>query len=152
MGADLYIKSVTDKAHEENQKAFDHAVQNRDNVQTEAEKGQLQKEVDKCWDAMYPEGYYFRDSYNESNLLWQMGLSWWSNTFIKHHYMSAANAKKFKQIILNKPITEVKFGHPEWVKDPDDPEWLTSFQTRREELIKFLDNAINLKERIYCSV
>ena len=158
MGADLYIESVTKKACRENEGAFHQAAKDRDVARTEEEQRRLQQEVGKYYDAMYPEGYYFRDSYNEGSLLWQMGLSWWEDVgklLTKSGYMSVANAKKFKQMIADRPISlthQVKFGHPEWVHDPENPEWQTHFIKHREELLRFLDNAIEMNEKIRCSI
>jgi hypothetical protein len=156
MGADLYIQSITKKAQNDNNKLFEEAVAKRDQATTDKEKLELQEDVDKYYDAMYPEGYYFRDPYNNGSVLWQMNLSWWGDVgklLTKNGYISIANIKKFKQMIVNRPISLThQIKNPEGLHEPENPEWVTYFIKQREELLRFLDNAIELNEKIRCSI
>jgi hypothetical protein len=156
MGADLYIKSVTNKARKDNENTFNQAVKDRDATQDLEEQNHLQQEVDKYYDAMYPEGYYFRDPYNYGNVLWQMNLSWWGDVgklLTKSGYMSVTNVKKFKQMIVDRPISLThQIKNPEGLHGTENPEWVTYFIKHREELLKFLDNAIERNEKIHCSI
>ncbi len=67
-----------EKSAKEHEPKFKKAVAERD-AETDAKaKEALQKEVTKYYDLMYSHGY-FRDSYNNSSLLWQYDLSWWTD-------------------------------------------------------------------------
>lgn len=77
MGADLYIRSLNDKTKKKYEALFNDAVEKRDNAKTEKERDKHQREVIKYYDLMYSKGY-FRDSYNNSNLLWQFNLDYWT--------------------------------------------------------------------------
>lgn len=80
MGADLYAVGY-EKHRRAAEQLFDAAVKKRDenllpNGQADPE---LQAQVDKAWDAMYPAELYFRDSYNPSSVMWRLDLSWWGD-------------------------------------------------------------------------
>lgn len=89
MGADLYLRSISNKAREDYQPLFDKAVKQRDalmdppgsftyNTQ-DPRYIKAQEIVNKYYDAMYPEDGYFRDSYNGTSLAWALGFSWWAD-------------------------------------------------------------------------
>jgi hypothetical protein len=76
MGADLYIRAIHDPIVEKYQPLFDKAVRRRDALPSDSNEQEVaQQEVEKYYDLMYSEGY-FRDSYNSTNVLWTLGLSW----------------------------------------------------------------------------
>jgi hypothetical protein len=92
MGADIYLRSVNDKAKDEWQPKFDEAVRKRDELIEQIGKqnvvyndGELvgppevveaQKKVSEAYNGLYSSGY-FRDSYNDTSLFWMLDLSWW---------------------------------------------------------------------------
>ena len=92
MGADIYLRSVNDKAKEEWQPKFDEAVNERNQLikrigeqNVVYKDGELagppevveaQKKVHEAYEGLYDQGY-FRDSYNNTSLFWMLGLSWW---------------------------------------------------------------------------
>ena len=43
-----------------------------------ATSAQAQQRVEHCYDQMLSQGY-FRDPYNNWDVLWQFGLSWWTD-------------------------------------------------------------------------
>lgn len=79
MGADLYINKIHKECQTKYSPIFDAAVKLRDSLPKDSlAADRAQGEVEKAYDLLYSEGY-FRDSYNESSLLWTLGLSWWQD-------------------------------------------------------------------------
>jgi hypothetical protein len=79
MGADLYINSVFQRQREDWEPEFYKATALRDSLQRgspEYEKAQAQAE--EYYEKMYERGY-FRDPYNDHDLLWKFNLSWWDD-------------------------------------------------------------------------
>ena len=75
MGADLYIRSITDRANDAHSAAFEAACIARDAAPS-TEKDAAQARVDECYNLLYPPEAYFRDSYNDSCLFWRYGFTW----------------------------------------------------------------------------
>ena len=141
MGADLYIQSITDKAREEHQKGWGDAIAARN-----AGTG-TQKEVEAAWRKLYPKEGYFRDSYNDSNLLWTMGLDYWkwfAKMLDEEGMLSVENAKLVRDEVLSREMTKI----PEW----EDEDARAYFTEKRTRFIAFLERAIELNEPIYCSI
>jgi hypothetical protein len=153
MGADLYIESITKKARAEYQADFDKCVQLRNTAKSDKVRDKYQRKVDKAWDAMYPRKGYFRDSYNNSNLLWQFDLSWWqdiSDGYLDEQgYMPPAKAKELRDLIASKELP-----NPSLKLQPGEnaEEVYAYFADKKIWLLAFLDKAIELKEPIYCSI
>ena len=79
MGADLYIDILYQPQREKWQKEFDKAVEERNSLEPETEAHRkAQTKVEHAFSRMYERGY-FRDSYNDNNLLRKFGLSWWDD-------------------------------------------------------------------------
>ncbi len=128
MGADLYIQSRFTKNHERWSKRFERAVARRDSAAKDsAEEKRLQRAVERCYDRMYSSGY-FRDSYNNSNLLHHFGLSWWSDVIPMlddNRELSPRRAQKlldmlnsrtteFEESISAQPAAEQKYFRKKW--------------------------------------
>lgn len=162
MGADLYIESVYRPNHDKYKKLFHRACIKRDiKAKTEDEKKKVQAEVDKYFNLMYDKGY-FRDPYNSCNVLWQMGLSWWTDCGDllnkRTCCMSPINAKRFKKMIEERPLSSFnrwkRTKNGKKFVDRTDPleDWYEYFVEARQELIDFLNQAIEMKEPIWCSI
>jgi hypothetical protein len=76
VGADLYIQSLFEPNHDRERERFNEYVARRNRATTSGEKAKWQKKVSEYHGRMYDTGYY-RDSYNDSNLLWKLGLDYW---------------------------------------------------------------------------
>jgi hypothetical protein len=160
MGADLYIQSQHDKTQKKWGPIFEAAVRKRDGFERgSAEAEEAQKEVDAAYKGLCsPEGY-FRDSYNCTSILWQLGLSWWRDVgdmLDDEGYMQPEKIKEFLAMIEAAELPE-----PEQLKlenaTIDDGEnsreaWHKSFVDHRKQLIAFLGHALDLNEPIYCSI
>src|ERR1035437_6824050 len=84
MGADLYIRSINDKFKAETDPKFYALCAERDAFPYgDKRREPVQERINACMDEMYSrpvsEVGYFRDSYNSSDLLWFLGLSWWED-------------------------------------------------------------------------
>ena len=81
MGADLYLKSTYEPNHARWSDKFNEWVEIRDalrNAGKSTAADDAQKKVTKYFNKMYALGY-FRDSYNDSSILWLFDLSWWTD-------------------------------------------------------------------------
>lgn len=160
MGADLYIEKVYKKNQETFGPLFQAAVTLRDEATTEDLKVLGQKLVDHFYRKLHDEGY-FRDSYNGTNCLNRLGLSWWadvSEKFVnKQGRMSVTNAKKFLALVDPLPVQKVNEA---WLKenhctvDANNTvdRWNQMYLDGKLELVAFLKKAIELKEPIDCSL
>jgi hypothetical protein len=101
MGADLY-RDGHEAIRDAGRSAFDATVKHRNDVFERAERAgtiryedgalqwpdtciappecvQAQEAVHDANMRMHPPSHYFRDSYNDSSLLWKLDLSWWGD-------------------------------------------------------------------------
>jgi len=79
MGADLYINSLYQPQLRKWEPKFEKAARLRDSLKPGTEEHRrAQAHVEKCYEKMYERGY-FRDPYNDNDLLWKFGLSWWTD-------------------------------------------------------------------------
>ena len=161
MGADLYIKSISDKVRAKYKPRFDKAVEMRERATKNGDKvveASSQALVEFYFNKLNGRQGYFRDSYNHSSLLWVLGLSWWGDInkmLDKNRNLSVANTKKLLEMIKERKVPKTLVLNEEMVTIDDGEnslaEWRKSFVKRRVEFIKFLEKAIALREPIYCS-
>ncbi len=76
MGADLYITTLFQRRRQQWEPELERAMRLRDSCSEGTEEyRQADARVGECHDRLYESGY-FRDPYNDWDLLWQFGLSW----------------------------------------------------------------------------
>lgn len=100
-----------------------------------------QKNTIRCELEPAEDSFYFRDSYNESNLLWVLGLSWWVDVLPhvrKDGTIAISTLKKIREGIATRPIVKL----PSW----EDEDALIYFTEKRKDLLEKLDNAIKQKK------
>lgn len=154
MGADLYINKTYKSNHEKWAEKFEQAVQYRNALpEGSEEREEAQKKVSKYHSKMYEVGY-FRDSYNDSNLIWKYDLSWWRDLdgFMKSGNITPAKAKKLlKYLDDNRAIflDNIK-KYPEYGKDGELDQ--SYFKGKLTSFRFFLLDAIKMNEPIECSV
>lgn len=146
MGADLYHKSIMKPAYAKYHPEWEKVITSPKSNNEEGIK-KRQDELDRLWNLMYPEAGYFRDSYNSSNLLWTLGMSWWQLPIDDDGYMGGEKLKKFRDQVFHATIV-VPRGMPE----AEEPEPLKYFEGKRLKLLTFLDGAINAGESVMFSV
>lgn len=152
MGADIYLKSISDKAKAEHQPMFNAACRRREAATTEDERKAIQAEVERHYDAMYPDDGYFRDSYNRTSLFWLYGLSWWQSPIDSSGHLPIDEAKTLRDKLVTTEFPRSKIESE--FKNSDDPvdSWVEMFTNKRTRLIALLDKSIELNEPLYCSV
>jgi hypothetical protein len=100
MGADLYINTVYQPQYQQWEPKFHKAAKRRDGLKPETkEHQQAQADVEEAYSKMHERGY-FRDPYNNSDLLWKFGLSWWDDVIPMldaEGNLSPAQAKKLNR-------------------------------------------------------
>jgi hypothetical protein len=157
MGADLYRHGF-----EENRKKyeplFEKWIKRRDTFHQNTKLATLndatkdyyikqekwcQSQVTRWWNKMYPEKYYFRDSYNDSSIMWQLGLSWWKDVIpkLKDGLLSGDSLFEVKELVKNAPV-------PDYTNRSDR----SYYTKKRERLIKLLSDAYLNDESITCSL
>jgi hypothetical protein len=122
----------------------------------QAAAARAQKQVLRYFDKMHERGY-FRDSYNSSNLLWLFDLSWWQDVLEvlvdKDRKMSPRNAERFLQMLADRePVFEAKLKKVKPAKGETRAEAEEYFRDKYEHLKAFLQQAIDRKESIQCSL
>jgi hypothetical protein len=165
MGADIYLESVYQENHDKYNDEFIRTAEKRDRLKSvgapQADIDKVQKIVERLYDKMFEKGY-FRDSYNGTSLFWVLGLSWWQdvgdNMLNKKGYMSVRRMKKLRQMVMDAKMITIdraylESQHVQVDNGENSPKaWKDYFEKKREDFIKFLDEAIEKKEYIRCSV
>lgn len=148
MGADLYLNTTYKRNSKRFEVKFNSAVMHR-NAQTDKEKEEeLQKEVTKYYELMYSQGYY-RDSYNDSNLLWQFGLDYWK-TFKKLLNDKGDLEPKAARTVLAMLKRREKTFYDKMVSlDQENRDY---FVNKYSQLRGFLCEAIVAERSIECSI
>jgi hypothetical protein len=149
MGADLYINSLFESHHAEWERTFEAALKLREELADGgAAREQAQDEVSRCYEEMYSRGY-FRDSYNDFDLLWQFKLSWWKDVIPlldEHGRLSVSATRRLlklldmRQSIFDERLDELSADAQE------------CFCKKRVRFRNFLNQAIALNEPIDCSL
>jgi hypothetical protein len=149
MGADLYINSLYEPQRASWEQKFEAAVKHRDSLPADSpERDEAQIEVDHCFTQMRSQGY-FRDPYNDWDLLWHFGLSWWSDVIPmldEDCRLTAGAATKLLAMLTER---EGRFGERLSALSEADAQY---FRDRYVELRQFLNQAVVLGEAIECSL
>lgn|SRR3990167_10045383 len=146
MGADLYRKSISEPAYTKYHTEWKKLIQARTPRDEQCEKAH-QAECDRLWALMYPDEGYFRDSYNDSNLLWTLGLSWWGLDIDDDGCMGGDKLEAFQDQVFNATMTL-----PRDTPESEQSEATAYFQEKRLKLLAFLEGAIKAGERVVFSV
>lgn len=175
MGADLYIESNYNSLQSQHGHEFQDAVNRRDKAKTLKARNQAQTDVERLFDATHVPSAYFRDAYNSSCLLAQLGLSWWNDVAprlteddhlplaevawllgqVRERRLSCQTAATEEQQAAADVIAKVsgKSATPQVTLkatySAEDVEW---FVTRKATFIMFLQTAIELGEEPVCSL
>ena len=105
---------------------------------------------------------YFRDSYNMTNVLWTLGLSWWQDVIPllnEELELKDENLQRFRDQVVNAkqqlPTAEELRENNVEVSDAGEnsiENWHRHFVEKRQELSAFLDRAIENNSAILCSL
>jgi hypothetical protein len=104
--------------------------------------------VEKCYEKMYERGY-FRDPYNDNDLLWKFGLSWWTDVIPMldgEGQLSVEKAAGLLALLKQRDnIFQLKLAQLPASERK-------SFLDRYAKLQKFLNDAIELGSPIHASL
>jgi hypothetical protein len=149
MGADLYIDSL----YEPNQAVwapqFEEAIALCDSLTPGTpEHEEARERLRYCHEQMYSRGY-FRDPYNDWDVLWQFGLSWWDDIIPmldKEDRLSVSKARRLLAMLdQREEIFEERLAGL-----PDKKQ--QSYRDRYIELRQLLNQAVALGESVNCSL
>src|SRR6185312_1760536 len=120
-----------------------------------------QEEVTNYYELMYSEGY-FRDSYNCTSVLWTLDLSWWRDVTPlcdDHGDLKGENLVKFREMVASAnqwlpSRRQLKKQHATVDEEGENSleEWHKYYREKRQKLLAFLDQAIELNTSIHCSL
>jgi hypothetical protein len=162
MGADLYIEKLQQPLRQKYEPLFEAAVKKRDALPPNSRKAHAaQKVVTKYYDLMYSQGY-FRDSYNVSNVLNRLGLSWWVDVkplCTPDRELCDEQLRKFRDMVASATLTlpsreeiEQQGGTVGDTGANNLSAWHTYFAGEQRALLAFLNQAIELDSPIRCSL
>jgi hypothetical protein len=160
MGADLYINSIYQKQRNRYEPKFNHWISVRETYRTAGKKKAVQKaqkKVELYFDKMNGEAGYFRDSYNNTNLLWLFDLSWWRDIGDKlidrEGNLGPDNIKQFLQMLSERePRYKANLEKVELVGEDTREDVRRYFGNKYVRLKEFLNRALKMNEPVYCSV
>lgn len=157
MGADIYLKKVYDANHDLYYPKFTAEAELRDQARARgdleaAEKHQV--EVSRLYDLLQARGY-FRDSYNDSSLIWLLDMSWWGSFeqwFDEEGDLPPENMPEVIALI-DKQFTTVFAGNfaAKFGEHPDRDRWLEYFKGKYERFTALVREAIELNEPLHFS-
>lgn len=170
MGADIYLRSKFDSNFESVQveieevyKLFDMTADSSIMDMADGDKDKFQEMIQPLFNKAYSVGY-FRDSYNSSNLLSQLGLDWWKDIIPKldNQCLPIEHCKWLLEEIKNRRIGEETVSNPienihkrlglETQEKSLDSDTLKYFVEKKIELCNLLQDAITINEPLYCSL
>jgi len=98
---------------------------------------------------------YFRDAYHSTSLFALLGLSWWTNVLplCENGYLSMDNAKKFKDLLLENPVTMEHIVQLSTKRDctlEDRVEMLARYEQEWKKLLHLIEQSIESKLPLLC--
>jgi hypothetical protein len=162
MAADLFIERIHQPLMQQYEPLFEAAIRRRNSFPPKSKEAETaHAEVTKYYDLMFSEGY-FRDSYNSTNLLSRLGLSWWqdvSRLCTLNQKLRQDRLRRFREMVANaklqlpsKEELEKDNGKLDEQGENSLAEWHKYFVEKHAELFAFLDKAIELNSPIHCSL
>ena len=149
MGADLYIRALFESNYEKWKQEFEKAVAKRSALaEGTPEFEKAQQQVEYYYERMYGQGY-FRDSYNNSNLLWQFDLSWWEDIVPMLDSQGRLSVAKVKQVLEMLKEREVTFEQNVGELERGQQQY---FRAKYGQLRAFLAQAVEAGVPIDCSL
>ena len=160
MGADLYIQLTYKKQRDKYEPAFYEWARKRDEAVDEEAEKVCQEKVTYYHNKMNDEAGYFRDSYNNSNLLNLFGISYWGNFneyLDKGGVLTPANAQALLDDLAKREDTftaNLKTRIDEILaidKTETKAKLRKYFISKYFQFQRFLQTAIKLQSNIECS-
>ena len=153
MEADLYIEKITDVTRKKWQKKWDEVCKIPFKGLLSKEQEKLRKKTDYYWNKMYPPTGYYRDSYNDSNLLWKFGISYWVDFNKLVNKSGFMPVKNIKSLLLTLKMRESEFKkNLRNLKVHNQTDEIEYFEKKYKKFRRFLNNAVKLNLSIRCSI
>jgi hypothetical protein len=146
MGANLYIRPISNQQRAKYEPRFIHWVTVRDMATTDEQRTQAQRRVNRYFDLMYAKGY-FRDSYNTTNLLWKFAVSWWRDVTPRLDAEDALDPTQAQWLLAT-----LKDREPVFKASIAEGPNRAYFTRKYRELRRFLRTALEDNEPIRCSL
>lgn len=167
MGADLYNEKLLEANKERYKAEYDainakledayemariKAMKNPDEFAAPPHDGveALQKEHARVHELIYDKDTYFRDSYNDSSLMWTLGISWWTHV-TKMTKDGVLDPEGCLELIRMMEERKPDMKLPPWPDEVNTPTAKEYFDEKYERLIKFLKKGAE-GEGVYCSL
>ena len=149
MGADLYINTLYQPNYRKWEREFKKAVKVRDGLKPETkEHQQAQAEVEEAFERMHERGY-FRDPYNNNDLLWKFGLSWWDDVIPMLDAGGDLSPEQAKKLVGMLDENQAKLQESISTMSEKERRY---FVDRYADLLRFLNEAIELDAPIHASL
>ena len=141
MGADLFITPLYQRQPQQWQPQFEAAVKRRDSLKAGSKAHrQAQAKVSECYEKLNEQGY-FRDPYNDWDLLWKFGLSWWGDVIPMLDDKDCLTIEQIRNLLAMLKERENVFELKVAQLPPDDQRF---FRRQYASLQSFLNQAIDL--------
>lgn len=171
MGADIYLNSKFNKNYDKVQKEIDELERLYKSTAPQSILDAADGETDKfnemrldLLEKQYSVGY-FRDSYNNSSILSQLGLSWSGDIAqrLEDSMLQVEDCKWLLEEVKNRRIGEgvvqekamTSLYQVLGLTKPDielDSEMIEYFVNKKIKFMDLLQDAIDLNEPLYCSI
>jgi hypothetical protein len=157
VGADFYLRSITEKAQAEWQPRRHDAILHRDTLPAGPDRDAAEIEVERCVEKMFPGEGHFRDPYNNRSVLRRLGIDVGTDVKVHGEWLAGDNLLRFRALVAERevpPTTRdllVEFRCAA-VDDDAIEAWHGYFVRRRAELLAFLGRAIASGEPIRVSL
>ena len=149
MGADLYLMSAYEPARKKWEPRFEAAVAARDRHEPGTDEHECwQKRVSRYYEKMMSAGY-FRDPYNDWDVLWKFGLSWWEDVIPMLDAEACLVPVEATRLITMLDEHDEDFRSALAELSHDDARY---FRRQARELRAFLRAAVALNEPVRCSL
>lgn len=137
MGADLYCNGF-EQHRAACKPGFDRAVRARDAItdRTSAAYELAAAEVDLAYEVLFGPEWYFRDSYNDTSVFWQLGLSWWKD--LEGLYLPEAQWTDHVNVGREGCLALCRMVEDRELPSYSDPDQGRYFREKRTRLIRFL--------------
>ena len=173
MGADLYRQPLFAQRYDRYQADFHAACARLQRFRTEhpdravpaaisnpssppsadRELAEIERDIDRYWDAIYAPDAYFRDSYNESSLFWRLGLSWWSYTLGDDSELRGSELQPlYDDLRARAELLSFNIAQLPLDSGPDGELDQTYFLRKYDQLLAFLKGAIDADDTVIFSV
>lgn len=161
MGADLFIKRITDVTSEKYRPEYREICNKLQSMEPGPERDALYEESERIYKLMYPRDGYFRAAYNKASFASRIGLSWWNYVTPMLDREGCLRTKQIRELLQFVKDREIEPTTTEELESAnckvddgeDSPEaWFKSWIEHRDHFVEFLEGALANGDKIHCSL